>query len=82
MNAYAACLAGRAEFNFGPQSTAPVMAREFFTGSGVAAMPPMIQADMRLLEDLVDSVLVEKLLDRSNPDDYLTLEELNRSFGR
>ena len=45
-------------------------------------MPPMIQADMRLLEDLVDSVLVEKLLDRSNPDDYLTLEELNRSFGR
>lgn len=81
MNAHAACLVGRAEFTFGPQSAAPVMAREFFTPSGTPSAPPIIQADLRALEDLVDAFLAEKLLEASRPEDYISLDELNSSFG-
>lgn len=82
MNAHAACLAGRAEFNFGPMSAAPVVSREFFTGVGSPSAPPIMQADLRLIEDLFDTYLAERLLDESRPEDYISLEELNRTCGR
>lgn len=82
MNAHAACLAGRAEFNYGPQSAAPVVSREFFTSAGAPSGPFLLQADLRLLEDQVDTFLAERILDQSRPEDYISLEDLNRSLGR
>jgi len=57
------------------------MAREFFTPSGIPSTPPIIQADLRALEDLVDTLLAEKLLEASRPEDYISLDELNNSLG-
>ena len=82
MNAYAQSLAGHAEFNFGSMSAAPLASREFFTGSGAPSGAPILQADLRVLEDLVDTLLAEKALSQGRPEDYISLDDLNRHFGR